>query len=337
MAIDVNEVYRTVLFILNKEQRGYITPSEFDKLATQVQLDILENYFEYENKQYRLPDNESEYSDRYKNIDEKIAIFKETSDQGFSPMTIVDEIQDNTFYKLGTVIYNNDTEVQKIQPNDLLYVNKSPLTAPTTKYPVYTLANGVITTSPTIGNLSFTYLRKPNNPRWGYSIGTQGQYIYDPNPFVDNGLVLGTEFFPAPGTTANPGTYNFSLDADPGGSGQNASFLVEVDALNQITSITVAPIPNTLPGPGSNWVVGDTITFTSTEIPGLPASFTITISSGDIYNFTTLGSRQIELHATEQTDVIIKILMYSGVIIRDPQIVQNAAQMNQQETIQENS
>jgi len=80
MAISVDDVYKTVLLILNKEQRGYITPAEFNKLATQVQLEIFENYFQYENRQYRLPDNESEYSDRYKNVDEKIAIFKKLSD-----------------------------------------------------------------------------------------------------------------------------------------------------------------------------------------------------------------------------------------------------------------
>ena len=46
MAINVNTVYQTVLLILNKEQRGYITPDEFNKVATQVQLQILEDYFE---------------------------------------------------------------------------------------------------------------------------------------------------------------------------------------------------------------------------------------------------------------------------------------------------
>ena len=30
MAINVNTVYQTVLLILNKEQRGYITPDEFN-------------------------------------------------------------------------------------------------------------------------------------------------------------------------------------------------------------------------------------------------------------------------------------------------------------------
>jgi hypothetical protein len=46
MAINVNEVYKTVLLILNKEQRGYITPDEFNKTGTQVQLEIFEKYFE---------------------------------------------------------------------------------------------------------------------------------------------------------------------------------------------------------------------------------------------------------------------------------------------------
>jgi len=51
MAINVNTVYQTVLLILNKEQRGYITPDEFNKTATQVQLDIFEQYFDNLNQQ----------------------------------------------------------------------------------------------------------------------------------------------------------------------------------------------------------------------------------------------------------------------------------------------
>ena len=45
MAVNINTVYTTVLYILNKEQRGYITPAEFNSLATQVQEEIFESYF----------------------------------------------------------------------------------------------------------------------------------------------------------------------------------------------------------------------------------------------------------------------------------------------------
>ena len=76
MAINVNTVYTTVLSVLNKEQRGYITPDEFNKLATQVQLEIFEKYFEDLNQQLRVPQTDSEYANRQKNIDNCISIFK---------------------------------------------------------------------------------------------------------------------------------------------------------------------------------------------------------------------------------------------------------------------
>ena len=47
MAISVDTVYKTVLSILNKEQRGYLTPDEFNRIATQVQLEIFEKLFYY--------------------------------------------------------------------------------------------------------------------------------------------------------------------------------------------------------------------------------------------------------------------------------------------------
>ena len=50
MAISVDNVYKTVLSILNKEGRGYITPEEFNKIGSQVQLDILDSHFYDYNK-----------------------------------------------------------------------------------------------------------------------------------------------------------------------------------------------------------------------------------------------------------------------------------------------
>ena len=76
MAINVNTVYQTVLLILNKEQRGYMTPQEFNSVATQVQLEVFENYFEDLNQQIRVPQADVDYSDRIENLDEKLSIFK---------------------------------------------------------------------------------------------------------------------------------------------------------------------------------------------------------------------------------------------------------------------
>lgn len=38
------------------------------------------------------------------------------------------------------------------------------------------------------------------------------------------------------------------------------------------------------------------------------------------------GSTNFELHESEQANVILQVLKYAGVIIRDPQIVQDATQ-----------
>tara|TARA_S200002703_G_scaffold155832_1_gene160445 strand:- start:137 stop:955 length:819 start_codon:yes stop_codon:yes gene_type:complete len=43
--ISIDTVYQRVLALANKEQRGYITPQEFNLHANQAQLDIFEQYF----------------------------------------------------------------------------------------------------------------------------------------------------------------------------------------------------------------------------------------------------------------------------------------------------
>ena len=45
MAVNIDTVYQRVLAIANKEQRGYITPQEFNLFANQAQMDIFEQYF----------------------------------------------------------------------------------------------------------------------------------------------------------------------------------------------------------------------------------------------------------------------------------------------------
>jgi len=237
MAVSVDTVYKTVLYILNKEQRGYITPDEFNKLATQVQLEIFEQYFEELNQQIRVPENDSEYANRVKNLDEKIDIFKRTGNATFNAGYFY---LPTDMHRLGTIIYDNK-EVQRIQRNEFLLVDKSPLTKPTVKYPVYILEGTVFIAAlhnkifvyPTTiqSGVSLSYIIKPIAPAWGYTVdGTTGAYIY---------------------------------------------------------------------------------------------------SSGTSTNF--------DLHSSEQTNLILQILMYSGVIIRDPQIVQNAAQMVQQDELIEKS
>ena len=68
--INIDTVYQKVLAIANKEQRGYITPQEFNLLAEQSQMDIFEQYFYDINQFGRGEGNDTEYSDMLNLLEE---------------------------------------------------------------------------------------------------------------------------------------------------------------------------------------------------------------------------------------------------------------------------
>ena len=74
--VNIDDVYQKVLAIANKEQRGYITPQEFNLFANQAQMDIFEQYFYDINQFNRIPGNHTEYSDMLTLLEEKISVFK---------------------------------------------------------------------------------------------------------------------------------------------------------------------------------------------------------------------------------------------------------------------
>tara|TARA_R100000908_G_C3751294_1_gene145878 strand:+ start:941 stop:1768 length:828 start_codon:yes stop_codon:yes gene_type:complete len=90
--ISIDTVYQRVLALANKEQRGYITPQEFNLHANQAQLDIFEQYF-YDlaamvnlNKRAEAPQTnpgannplEPDFGDTVNILREKISIYKGT-------------------------------------------------------------------------------------------------------------------------------------------------------------------------------------------------------------------------------------------------------------------
>jgi hypothetical protein len=82
MAISIDKVYQRVLALANKEQRGYITPQEFNLLAGQAQSDIFESYFHDKKSALQIPGNQSKASDDVEMLRDKIAIHRKTDISG---------------------------------------------------------------------------------------------------------------------------------------------------------------------------------------------------------------------------------------------------------------
>ena len=74
--VKIDNVYQKVLAIVNKEQRGYITPQEFNLFADHAQMDIFEQYFYDMNQFSRVPGNDTDYSDMLTLIEEKVSLFQ---------------------------------------------------------------------------------------------------------------------------------------------------------------------------------------------------------------------------------------------------------------------
>jgi hypothetical protein len=187
MAVNINTVYLRVLAIANKEQRGYITPQEFNTLANQAQLDIFEQYFYDLNQFLRLPGNDTIHSDAVDMLEEKIGIFEVYN----SPIGS-GTLSELNVHKLGAV-YHQETingvqtkvEAEKLNPNELRYYINSPLTAPTVKRPVFIVQQDQITVLPAdADNLSMNYIKKPADVYWGYTI-INDEALYNPSTSIN--------------------------------------------------------------------------------------------------------------------------------------------------------
>jgi len=113
MAISVDTVYQRVLAIANKEQRGYITPQEFNLLANQAQTEIFESYFYDLNQRERLEPEEKEYSESSvsKLLERKLAPFTTVA-------TVTSATTYPSHYQIGKIFLDGQ-ECVKMDINEL--------------------------------------------------------------------------------------------------------------------------------------------------------------------------------------------------------------------------
>jgi hypothetical protein len=305
MAINVNTVYQTVLLILNKEQRGYMTPVEFNKTGTQAQLEIFETYFDSLNQQIRIPQTDTDYADRVVNLDEKISIFKTigntTYANGAFSLPAESGSSQATFTTV-TLLNQQAYTITTITANQLA-------SGTTTVY-----LDGVVTTAYSINGTTITLNAAP----------AAGIDIFIVN-VQDDFYRLGTVI------------YNFGALPT-----QELERVDRGELYHLLSSKLTAP---TTTYPIYVYERKKLYVYPQTIQSGIQATY-IRKPMDPVWNFTLSGNAYVynpdtsinfELHDAEQTEIVLKILLYAGVVVKDPTIIQVAAQQVQQEQINQKS
>ena len=170
MAVSVDTVYQRVLALANKEQRGYITPQEFNLFANQVQLDMLEQYFYDINQFGRQHGNSHEYADMLALLTEKIAVLN-VRQLNIPVSSGILTMPANT-YKLGSVFTSStQVEVEEVNYNEYQTMQLGPLTRPTLKRPVYVnRIDGLNIYPNTITTVDVSYVKQPDQVQWAYVV-----------------------------------------------------------------------------------------------------------------------------------------------------------------------
>jgi len=187
--VSIDTVYQRVLALANKEQRGYITPQEFNLFANQAQMDIFEQYFYDLNQFKRIPGNNTVHSDMTDILEEKISLFEKAvggndvagwgMNNNQASITIPGEV-----YRLSQIRVGG-YPVEILPTKEFNMVRESPLTAPTAKRPIARIdfkgilirdGSGVVT--PATHNINASYIKKPVKVNWS-SYTLSGSDLYD--------------------------------------------------------------------------------------------------------------------------------------------------------------
>jgi len=189
----INSVRQTVLSILNKNNYGYISPSDFNLFAKQAQLEIFDGYFKELNQIINAENarmSGTDYADMNKGVREAIEVFSVTNNLVQDPVdanvffTPSQTTTGDDYYLLNKVLLNL-VEAEPVQHSKITLLNSSLLTAPSPEYPAYTLEGDRITIFPVANygplDVLCQYIRYPFDPQWTYTTLAGGEPVYFPN------------------------------------------------------------------------------------------------------------------------------------------------------------
>ena len=307
----INSVRNTVIAILNKNNYGYISPSDFNLYAQQAQLELFMKYFSDYNaiiNKENARGSGTDYADFGKSFAEQMEEFIVTNSLTNTSVTTT---LSNTYY-LPSLITTGDEEYMI---NKVLCYSKI-------------LASGV--------NTSFVVSQlidsSANFSLAGVSVGDIVTNTSVAAPMLT--ATVTSVSATALGLSANiftlvPESYRI-VDA----SVQNEA---EKVSAGKITLLNMSPITSPSVNYPAYTQTSDSITFYPSSIINLPLqveatyfrypkvpkwTFTSLANGEPVFDQSQLDYQDFEIGAQNETSLVVKILQYCGISIREPLPVQ---------------
>ena len=258
--VSIDRVYQKVLALANKEQRGYITPQEFNLFADHAQMEIFEQYFYDINQWERQHGNSHPYSDMINILQEKIDLF-----QSFTSNA---EVQSNGWMRL--------------------YDRKK-----------YSDPGGEGRDLYRIGRILITYKSK------GLSTGVEAQYVTR----EQLSLYRGSKLLKRVGDTARYESPTYSR------FNRSGIDWIQIHPYPEKSEEVTSGVPEIR-------VYPDSIQFFYTKKPVTPNWGYAVVNQKALYNSTS--STDFELHESEESELVYRVLALAGVAIQKPSLTQVA-------------
>jgi len=205
----VQRVYNALKDLVNKDQRGFITPSIFNRFASVAQMNVFNGLFDQQRTAVRMRRQQVDSprdQNKFVQVLEDLSMLTKKS-----TLTLTNGVVDKpsdlgrviSMFTVGNLILgvSNKAQVQIVyNSDDIDLVNLSDISKPTDQNPVALVANQIevfpnVNTS--ISSLDLRYYKLPqglvpttqarsvSQPTFGYSTAVSGVEIYDPALSID--------------------------------------------------------------------------------------------------------------------------------------------------------
>jgi hypothetical protein len=197
----INSVRNTVLSVLNKNNYGYISPSDFNLFAKQAQMELFEEAFSSYNKTINMENvrmSGTEYANIAKLYEEYIDTFSVTkplthssNNVFFLPSLTTTGDQSYMINKVlcfdvqagPPIVTTFKGEAERVSHSKITMLVNSLLTAPSEMFPAYTMEGDKMTIYPTSfnaqGEIIAQYIRYPKDPKWTFTSLANGEPVFN--------------------------------------------------------------------------------------------------------------------------------------------------------------